>query len=129
MHIDGLLIATDRRVVVAHSLEKVASAEDAPWLLRKESQDLKLGWSEGNLLPRTAYSPALKVNQEFVGADDPPAERVREVAVCPSQLGLHTAEQFSDAEGLRHIVIRAELKPEDRIHLFVSRREDDHGCL
>ena len=28
MHIDGLLIATDRRVVVAHSLKKVAPAED-----------------------------------------------------------------------------------------------------
>lgn len=129
MHIDGLLIATDRRIVVAHSLQKVASAEDAPWLLRKESQDLKLRWSEGNLLPRTAYPPALEVNEELVGANDSPAERVREVAVRSTQLGLHAAKQFSDAEGLRQIVIRAELKSEDRIHLFVSRCEDDHGRL
>lgn len=99
MDVDGLLVAADRRVVVAHSLEKVASAEDATGLLCQETQNLELGRREGDLLPCATDATALEVDDQLVGTDDAPAECIGEVAVCASQLGLHAAEQLADPEG------------------------------
>ena len=63
MDIDRLLIARDGGVVIADAFKQVAATEDAPRLLCKEAQDLKLRWGERDLLPSAADAPPLKIDQ------------------------------------------------------------------
>ncbi len=95
MDIDGLLIATDRRVVVAHSLKKVAPAEDTPWLLRKESPDFKLGWSEEKFPPPCQLRKQLETPNLLLCAES---------SLLPVLRDLHLLEFDQHLQPMKHLL-------------------------
>jgi hypothetical protein len=61
-----------------------------------------------------------QVDREIPGVDDG-----RALPHAAAQHRPHARHHFPRAEGLRDVVVRAELEPEQLVRLFVARREHD----
>ena len=62
-------------------------------------------------------------------ADDPAADRVRQVAVRAPQEGLDPAHQLAQPERLGQVVVGAELEADDLVDLVVARGQDEDRHL
>ena len=62
-------------------------------------------------------------------ADDPPADRIGEVAVRAAQQRLDPAHQLAQPERLGQVVVGAELEADDLVDLVVARGQDQDRHL
>src|SRR5687767_6017485 len=107
--VDGLLVLVEG-LVVAQQLEELATRVDAARPGCEVAQDFELRGGEADPSGATLDPPTLQVDDQVVVADDPPASRVREIAVRAPQERLDPAQELTQAERFREVVVRAELE-------------------
>ena len=92
------------------------------------TEDLEFGRRQAHPPVATLDASPLEVDEQVAMADDPPADRVREVAVRAAQERLDPAHELAQAERLGQVVVGAELEPDDLVDLVVAggQHEDRH---
>ena len=70
-------------------------------------QDFELAWAD--VERRAAFSRAQASQIQFDAADADDFSRAQLSPTCPPQDGFDAGQQFADVEGLRDVIVRAEL--------------------
>ena len=74
-------------------------------------------------------APCLEVNEvDFSVSERIALRKVLNISFFAAQVRLDPGQQFPDAERLGHVVVGADFKPQDFIHLFAFRREHENRC-
>ena len=116
----------------AQLLEQLAAREDAAGSGREHAQELELDEGELHLTAPNLDGAARNVDPQLARVD----HLLRRAVARPGRGGTaqertDTAAELADREGLRDVVVRAELEAEHLVELVVTRREHDdrHGAL
>ena len=88
--VDGLLVLVEG-LVVAHQLEQLTPAEDAPGSRGQVTQDLELRGRQADAPVAPLDAPPVEVDDELPMADEPPTGGVGEVAIGATKEGLDAA--------------------------------------
>src|SRR5262249_32644442 len=129
VEVDG---ARDGQALVAPDLAQEALARDGAALLAdEEREDLPLEVREADLLLLAVELEALEVDlalAELVAGGRGRRRRllVLLVGALAAEVSAHARDELAHAEGLRDVVVGAELEAEDLVALVRARREEDH---
>ncbi len=114
--------AVDRVLVSPHVLEQAVPRLHPPPAPRQDLQQAELRRCQGNAAAADLHRVAgnidlnvadLQMRSRLIPGPDP-----RQLLSDPDQ-------ELARAEGLRHVVVRAELESEDAVHLRRARRQHD----
>ena len=93
------------------------------------AEDLELGRGQADPPVAALDASPFEVDEQVAVADDPPADRVGQVAIRAAQQRLDPAHQLAQPERLGQVVVGAELEPDDLVDLVVARGQDQHRHL
>src|SRR5579862_6841355 len=126
--VDRLLVLVEG-LVVAEQVEQLGPRVDPAGAAREVAEDLELGRGQADPPIAALDAPPVEIDDEVAVADHAAADRVGQIAIGASQVGLDPRQQLPQAERLRQVVVRAELEADDLVDLLVAGGEHQDGGL
>ncbi len=113
-------------VPAPHLAHQLLPAEHSPGVGEQERQEVELAQGEGEFGAVLGGAPGRRVQDETGGAQRPGVRPGPGAA----QYGLHAQHEFTRAERLGDVVVRAHLQAEDAVVLVAACRQHDdrHGA-
>ena len=118
-------LALDVGVVAPHRGEDLLAAERLAGVARQKDEQLELGRGEVEQRLIAARLAAIQVDRQIASAQQIGVSSRRELAIGPAHMGANSGEQFTQPEGLGHVVVSAHLQPQHLVDLVALRGEDD----
>ena len=123
VHVDRPCVADV--VDAPQPLQYLVAGEDPAAMRHEQREQLERPGLELDRLAAALQGVARQVQLQVAGDD---ALRPRLAGACagPSQHRPHSRQQLPHAEGLDHVVVRAQLKADDAVHLLVPGGEEQY---
>ena len=122
MDVDGA--PAGRRGIPPHVAEQLLAGEDDARPAQEVAQQVELRCGQGDVPAGDSDLVARQVDGEVTGAEHLGGRCV------PAGAPQHAPEpchELPRGEGLRDVVVRAELEADDAVHLVVAGRHEEHG--
>src|SRR5260221_4632080 len=120
MHVDRAIEARERPA--ERVLRDLLLAHHAAGVAHEHLQHVELDAGQVHVAPAPLHAALLGPQRDLADLDRPPVgARLR-----AAQDGAHARHQLARRAGLRHIVVGAELEPDDAVDVVAARGEHDH---
>ena len=123
VHVDRPRLAVVR--ASPDALEQLPPAEDDAGVARQEREELELDEGQLDRLAAHLHRAAREVDHDLAAVDDLVAAARMVRCRGAAQERTHAAAELPDREGLRDVVVGAELEPEHLVELVVAGGEHD----
>src|SRR5581483_3483041 len=109
-----------------HAAHQLLAREDLAWVRGEEPEEVELACGEAQRLAAASQLACAAVELELAECQ---CRRRRLGGSRAAQDGADARRELARREGLRDVVVRAELEPDDAIGLLAARGQHDHWQL